>query len=90
MIRGNTHQVRIKIDDKLRFPGKSESERQQLDNIIREAGKWTEVSQLDTVSLTRIVEAGLWDKKLIDEVMKFGRIEESNSIYLSRLKDEEK
>lgn len=49
-----------------------------------------EVSQLDTVALTRIVEDSLWDKDLIDEVMKYGRIEETSAIYLSRLKDEER
>jgi len=90
VMRGSAYQVRVKIDDKLKFPGKSDSERKQLDSIIREAGKWSEVSQLDTTSLARVIESGLWDKALIDEVMKYGRIEESSSVYLSRLKDEEK
>ena len=54
-----------------------------------QAGKWPEVSQLDTTALTRIVEDGLWDKELIDEVMKYGRIEETSSVYLSKLKEEE-
>jgi putative RecB family exonuclease len=88
VVRGSAHQVRVKIEDKLRFPGKSDSGRQQLDGVIKEAGKWGEVSQLDTTSLVRIIESGLWDKALIDEVMKYGRIEESSSVYLSRLKDE--
>jgi len=90
VMRGSSHQVRVKIDDKLKFPGKSDSERKQLDSVIKEAGKWAEVSHLDTTSLVRIIESGLWDKALIDEVMKYGRIEESSSVYLSRLKDEEK
>ena len=33
------------------------------------------VSQLDTLALTRIIEDDLWDNELIDEVMKYGRIE---------------
>ncbi|MBA7684791.1 hypothetical protein ES703_93200 [subsurface metagenome] len=49
-----------------------------------------EVSQLDTTALTRVVEDSLWDKELIDEVVKYGRIEETSSIYLSKLKDAEK
>ncbi|GAI01466.1 unnamed protein product, partial [marine sediment metagenome] len=53
-------------------------------------GKWEEVSQLDTASLARIVENSLWSKDLIDEVMKYGRIEETNSISVSKLKDDEK
>ena len=90
VIRGSDRQARIKFDEKLKFPGKNEAGRQQLDSTLMEAGKWTEVSQLDTASLVRIIEGGLWDKELIDEVMKYGKIEEVGSIYLSRLKDEEK
>ena len=60
-----------------------------MDTLIIGAGKWPEVSQLDTTSLTRSIEIGLWDKELIDQVMKFGRIEETSSISMSKLKEEE-
>lgn len=89
LIRGSGHKARVKFDRKLKFPGKNEAERQELDAIIARAGKWPEVSQLDTTMITRIVEGGLWDKELIDEVMKYGRIEESSSVYLSKLREEE-
>jgi len=48
------------------------------------------MAQLDTTMLTRIVGGGLWDKELIDKVLKYGRIEEMSSIYMSRLKEEKK
>jgi len=88
-IKGSGHKVRVKFDKKLKFPGKSETERKELDDAIIEAGRWMEVSQLDTTALIGVIEGGLWDKELIDEVLKFGRIEESSSVYLSKLKDEE-
>jgi RecB family exonuclease len=90
VIKGSGHKVRVKFDKKLKLPGKNDPEREELDNIIVQAGKWLEVSQLDTATLTRIVEEGSWDRSLIDEVMKYGRIEEISAIYLSKLKDEEK
>jgi len=90
VIKGSNRKVRVKFDKQLKFPRKSEPERQQLDNIVMEAGKWVEVSQLDTTLLARIVEKGLWSKELIDQVMKYGKIEESSAIYISELKDEEK
>jgi len=90
MIKGSDLKVRVKFDEKLRFPGKNEAERQELEETIKSSGKWMEVSQLDTTTLTRIVEGSLWDKELIDEVLKYGRIEETSSIYMSKLKDEEK
>ena len=90
VIRGSDCQTKVKFTEKLKFPGKHEEERQQLASVIANAGKWMEVSKLDTASLVRVIEDGLWDKELINEVMKYGRIEESGSVYLSKLKDEEK
>ena len=90
VIKGSDRKARVNFIKKLKFPGRIEEERQELDNVILEAGKWMEVSQLDITALTRAVEGSLWDKELIDEVLKYGRIEETSSIYLSRLKDEGK
>jgi putative RecB family exonuclease len=90
IIKGSDCKARVRFDEKLKFPGKNDAERQELDDTIREAGKWAEVSQLDTTSLTRIIENGIWSKDLIDKVMKYGRIEQTDSIHISKLKDEEK
>jgi len=90
LIKGSDYKARVRFDEQLEFPRKNEPERQELDEAIKKAGKWTEVSQLDTTSLTGIVENGLWSKDLIDKVMKYGRIEPSYSIHVSRLKDEAK
>lgn len=89
LMRGSGHKVRVKFDRQLKFPGKNEAERQELDDVIVKIGKWPEVSQLDTTALTRIVEEGSWDRELLDEVLKYGRIEETSSVYFSKLKDEE-
>jgi len=89
VIRGSGRKVTVKFDEKLKFPGKNEKDRKKLDILIIGAGKWMEVSQLDTTSLTRSIEKGLWDKELIGQVMKFGRIEETSSISVSKLKEEE-
>ncbi|MFC1991295.1 PD-(D/E)XK nuclease family protein, partial [Chloroflexota bacterium] len=89
VINGSDQKIRVRFEQQLKFPGKNESERQQLDKSIMEAGKWPEVSQLDTASLNRIVKNSLWDKELLDEVLKYGRIEETSYVNLSKLKDEE-
>ncbi len=90
IIKGSDCKVRVTFADKLKFPGKKDAERPELDGIIKEAGKWGEVSDLDTTALIGIVDKGLWTKDLIDRVMKYGRIEESSTVRLSKLKDEEK
>jgi putative RecB family exonuclease len=89
VIKGSDRKVRVRFDEKLKFPGKNEAGRQELDSTLIAAGKWPEVSQLDTALLARAIEGGQWDKWLIDEVMKHGRIEPVSSIHISKLKDEE-
>ena len=89
VLKGSDWKARVKFDEKLKFPGKKDEGRPELETIVNQAGKWQEVSQLDTTALTKIVEEGLWDKKLIDHVMKYGRIEETSAVYLSQLREEE-
>jgi putative RecB family exonuclease len=89
VIKGSNRKVRVRFDEKLKFPGRNEPGREELDDMIIRARKWLEVSQLDTSALTRIVEGRLWDKELINEVMKYGRIEETSAVYLSKLKEGE-
>ena len=88
VMTGSNCRVRVKSEEKLKFPGKNEPDRENLDDTIIQAGKWLEVSQLDMTALTRIVEGRVWDKELIDEVMKYGKIEETSAVYFSKLKDE--
>jgi hypothetical protein len=90
VIKGSDCKARVKFDEELKFPGKNDAGRPELEGIINRAGKWEEVSQLDTTCLVRIVENSLWNKDLIDQVMRYGRIEASESLYISKLKDEEK
>jgi len=89
LIKGSGHKARVRFDEKLKFPGKNEAEREDLNKVIIQAGKWPEVSQLDMTALTRIIEEDLWDKELIDQVMEYGRIEETSAVYLSKLKEAE-
>jgi len=89
VVRGSRHQARIRFDEKLKFPRKGQPEREELDEAIIQAGKWLEVSELDTAALARVVEEGLWDKKLIDQVLEYGRIEKTTNIRLLKLREEE-
>ena len=89
VVRGSNCQVKVKFDQKLKFPGKNDPKRQELGDILVDVGKWLEVSQLDTSALVQVVENGLWDRGLISMVLKYGRVEETESVRLSRLRDEE-
>lgn len=89
LIKGSGHKARVKFEKRLKFPAKNDDARQELEEKIKAAGKWMEVSQLDTASLTKFVHTGLWSKQLVDEVLKCSRVEEGSSVYLSRLRESE-
>ncbi len=89
VIQGSGCKLAVKFEEKLKFPGKSDKARSDLEQIIHEAGKWDEVSQLDTAALAKALEAGKIDPALAERVQAFSRIEESSAIRLSRLKEEE-
>jgi putative RecB family exonuclease len=89
VIKGSDCKATVRLDEKLKFPRKSDAERSEIDSIIKGAGKWNEVSELDTTALGRILEEGSWSQELINQVMKYGRIEQSSSIHLSKLREQE-
>jgi len=87
IIRGNDKKLRVKIEEKPHFPSKEEKEREKLDALIKEAGKWEEVSDLNVHALSKVL-AG-WSPELIGKIMDFQKMEESCRIYISNLKERE-
>jgi len=89
VIRGSNRKASIRKQQKMKFPGKSDEGREELECTLMAAGKWPDVSQLDTAELAKAIERGDWDEKLVDEVAKYSRLEETTAIYLSKLKEDE-
>ena len=89
VIRGSNRMARVRFDTRLKFPGKNDPQRAELDDIIMQAGKWMEVSQLDTAALARMIDEEAWGRELIEQVLSHGTVEETTAVYLSKLKDEE-
>ncbi len=87
IIRGNDKKLRVKIEEKPHYPSKEEKEREQLDAIIKEAGKWEEVSDLNVHALSKALIG--WSPELIGKIREFRKMEESCKIYISNLKERE-
>jgi len=85
VIRGNDKKLRVKIEEKPHFPNKDEIEREQLDTIIKEAGKWEVVSDLNVHTLAKVM--GRWSPELVEKISKLARMEELCRIYVSSLKE---
>lgn len=89
VVRGNSYKVSVTFSEKLKFPGKNDEGRDRLETIIREAGKWDDVSTLDTTALKEVIEVEAWSQELVEQVMEYGQPEQSSSVRLSKLKEEE-
>jgi putative RecB family exonuclease len=88
-IFGSDHVAKIKIEIKEKYPLKGDPHRRVLDEIIKNAGKWMEVSDLNPWMLARVIGRGGWPPSLVKKVREFSTTEESRSITVSKLKERE-
>jgi putative RecB family exonuclease len=88
-IFGSDHVAKIKIEMKEKYPLKGDPNRKTLDEIVKKAGKWMEVSDLNPWMLTRVMSRGGWPPSLVKKMKEFSTSEENRSINVSRLKERE-
>jgi len=88
-IFGSNHVARIKMEMKEKYPLKGDPHRKILDEIVKKAGKWMEVSDLNPWMLARVIGRGGWPPSLVNRVKEFLTVEESCSITISKLKERE-
>ncbi|MGA2518600.1 MAG: PD-(D/E)XK nuclease family protein [Thermodesulfobacteriota bacterium] len=86
---GSDHVARIKIEMKEKYPLKGDPNRRALDEMIKKAGKWMEVSDLNPWMLARIMSRGGWPPSLVNNLKEFSTVEENRSITVSKLKERE-
>ncbi|MBT3362108.1 MAG: PD-(D/E)XK nuclease family protein [Chloroflexi bacterium] len=90
VVKGSDRKIKVKFNHKLKLPGKNDPGRADLDKIIQENGMWNEVSQLDISSLSKALQGRALDETLKNRIIELGTTEESSTIYLSKLKEQEK
>jgi putative RecB family exonuclease len=88
-IFGSDHVAKIKIEMKEKYPLKGDPSRRALDEMIKKAGKWMEVSDLNPWMLARVIGRRGWPPSLVNKVKEFSTMEESRSITVSKLKERE-
>ncbi len=88
-IFGSDHVAKIKIETKEKYPLKGDPNRKTLDELIKKAGKWMEVSDLNPWMLARVIDRRGWPPSLVNKVKGFSTVEESRSITVSKLKERE-
>jgi putative RecB family exonuclease len=88
-IYGSDHVAKIKVETKEKYPLKGDPSRRALDEMIKKAGKWMEVSDLNPWMLARVIGRGSWDSSLVKRLKEFSTLEESRSIVVSKLTERE-
>jgi len=93
IIRGNDKKLRIRIYRSSKFPRASDKRREELDELVRQSGKWMEVSNLNVRTLGKIIEKPEkfgWTNELADKIKQYQKIEDNYRMHLSKLSDREK
>ena len=88
-ISGSGHVAKIKIERKEKYPLKGDPRRRALDELVKKAGKWMEVSDLNPWMLARVLSRNNWSFELVNKVKEFCSVEQNRSITLSKMRDRE-
>ncbi len=85
-ITGSDHLLKIIESEDLKFPLKKEEKRDELEEYIKKAGIWGQVSDLSLSTLSKMVEAEKFDKKITDHLLKFGERITKTSVKFTKKK----
>jgi hypothetical protein len=88
VIFGSNNQVKIKTTTRYACPSKHSKEREELEKLLREHGKWDEVAQLDTAAINKIIQENTWDDEILDVLKEYVKLEESKRLYLSKIRND--
>jgi len=86
---GSNNKAKISVSERISFPSKSDKKRIELNNIIIDAGKWDEVSDLDVYALLRKLKDKDLPQDLIEQIQSFQSVEKTERVYLSKIKSRE-
>ena len=76
--------ARLKKYKNIKFPGRDDFDRSELEEIIKAAGLWDKLSNLDTFTLSKLVQNGELPLEVMRKLKKFAKSEETKRIYLNQ------
>lgn len=84
IMTGTSHNVRIWRANKFKFPGRDEPRREELEDFLRKANLWNDVSSLDTFILSKKMDNPEWPDDITKAIEKFGNRETIERLYLKK------
>jgi len=88
VVFGSNNKVKVKTQMRFACPSKNSKERLEMEQILRDSGKWDEVAQLDTAAINKIIQEKKWDDEILDALKEYVELDESKRLYLSKIKNE--
>jgi putative RecB family exonuclease len=88
VVFGSNNKVKVTTQTRFACPSKNSKERLEMEQIIKDSGRWDDVTQLDTNAINKIIQENSWDEELIQALKKYVKYEESKRLYLSKMKNE--
>ena len=85
---GSDRQLKISLFEDYHFPPANDPQWQVLEEMIREAGKWEEITTISHPKLKSIMKKKSWPEELWSKVKEFTGIKEGARLYLSRKRGE--
>ncbi len=82
IIQGSGVQLAVRQWEAEKFPGKNEDLRAALEELLKDAGKWKEISELDTSALAHALENANWPAELVARVRAFASRSTTTSVRL--------
>jgi putative RecB family exonuclease len=84
VVAGSGYNAKVWRSEKLKFPGKDEEGRRELEDFLQKAGLWKDVAALDTFLLSKMMENPPWPREIAKAVEKFGRKDVIERLYLRK------
>lgn len=88
VMRGSDRKLSVKMRTVPKFPTKKDPARPELDALLRQSGKWMEVSDLNTHTLARMLRDGGWSPELVEQIKRYQALEDSYRLTLSQLHED--
>jgi len=88
-ITGSDYLLKIVESEALQFPLANEEKRDELEEYVKKAGIWDQVSGLNLSALSKMVKEETFEKKIMDRLLKFGERITKTSVKLAKKKVED-
>lgn len=81
-VYGTEKRASIDSEERIKFPRSGHENREELEDLIKEAGRWEDVSNLRVRTLERIFREKEWPQDLVDNLEDFKILEEVERVNL--------